>query len=66
MIFRRVATEPEAPRRKVSNSFLLSLGVHLVVAISLMRMLILNLDLSPAKRAEVAEQHVGFVRIARP
>jgi hypothetical protein len=66
MIFRRVTTQPEAPRRKVSNSFLVSLGVHLVVAIALMRMLILNLDLSPAKRAEVAEQHVGFVRIARP
>jgi len=67
MIFRRVATEPEAPRRKVSTSFLLSLGVHLVVAIALMRMLILNLDLSQnARRAAVAEQHVGFVRLARP
>ncbi|HEX9250353.1 MAG TPA: hypothetical protein VF856_12680 [Gemmatimonadaceae bacterium] len=67
MIFRRVATEPKAPRRKVSTSFLLSLGVHVVVAIAFMRMLILNADFSPnAKRAAVAEQHVGFVRLARP
>jgi hypothetical protein len=67
MIFRRVATEPEAPRRKVSTSFLVSLGVHVVVAIAFMRMLILNLDISPnAKRAAVPEQRVGFVRLARP
>ncbi len=67
MIFRRVATEPKAPRREVSTSFLLSLGVHVVVAIAFMRMLILNADFSPnAKRAAVAEQHVGFVRLARP
>ncbi len=67
MIFRRVATEPKPPGRKVSTSFLLSLGVHVVVAIAFMRMLILNADFSPiAKRAAVAEQHVGFVRLARP
>ena len=46
MIFHRVATEPEPPRRKVSNSFLASLGVHVVVAIAFMRMLILNGDFS--------------------
>jgi hypothetical protein len=67
MIFRRVATEPEAPRRKVSTSFLVSLGVHLVVAIAFMRMLILNLDVSPnAKRGAAPEQRVGFVRLALP
>ena len=67
MIFHRVATEPKAPRRKVSPSFLLSLAVHVVVAIAFMRMLILNADFSlNAKRAAVAEQHVGFVRLARP
>ncbi len=67
MIFRRVATEPKAPRRTVSTSFLVSLAVHVVVAIAFMRMLILNADFSPnAKRAAVAEQHVGFVRLARP
>ena len=67
MIFRRVATEPKAPRRNVSTSFLVSLAVHVVVAIAFMRMLILNADFSPnAKRAAVAEQHVGFVRLARP
>jgi hypothetical protein len=67
MIFRRVATEPEAPRRKVSTSFLVSLGVHVVVAIALMRMLILNGEFSPnPKRQTVPEQRVGFVRLARP
>jgi hypothetical protein len=67
MIFRRVATEPKAPRRKVSTSFLVSLGVHVVVAIAFMRMLILNADFSPnPKRESVSEQRVGFVRLARP
>ena len=67
MIFRRVATEPEAPSRKVSTSFLVSLGVHVVVAIAFMRMLILNADFSPSpKRNAVPEQRVGFVRLAQP
>jgi len=67
MIFRRVRTEPEAPRRKVSNAFLASLGVHAVVAIALMRMLILNADLSPnPKRPSAPEQRVGFVRLVLP
>jgi hypothetical protein len=67
MIFRRVATEPEAPRRKVSTSFLVSLGVHVVVVIAFMRMLILNTDFSTNPRREaVAEQRVGFVRLAKP
>jgi hypothetical protein len=67
MIFRRVATEPEAPRRKVSTSFLVSLGVHVLVVIAFMRMLILNTDFSTnPKRGAVPEQRVGFVRLARP
>ena len=67
MIFRRVATEPEAPRRKVSTSFLVSLGVHVLVVIAFMRMLILNTDFSTNPRREaVPEQRVGFVRLAKP
>jgi len=67
MIFRRIATEPEAPRRKVSTSFLVSLGVHVIVAIAFMRMLILNADFSTSpKREAVPEQRVGFVRLAQP
>jgi len=67
MIFRRVATEPEAPRRKVSTSFLMSLGVHVLVVIAFMRMLILNTDFSTnPKREAVPEQRVGFVRLAKP
>src|SRR5450759_472821 len=69
MIFRRVVTELEAPRerRKVSTSFLLSLGVHVLVVIAFMRMLILNADFSTnPKRQAVPEQRVGFVRLAKP
>jgi hypothetical protein len=67
MIFRRVTSEPEAPRRRVSTSFLLSLGVHVVVVIAFMQMLILNADFSTSpKRQAVPEERVGFVRLAQP
>jgi hypothetical protein len=67
MIFRRVETAPEGPRRKVSPSFLASLGVHIVVAIALMRMLILNAEFSPnPKNATVQPERVGYVRLVRP
>ncbi|MFL5597727.1 MAG: hypothetical protein ACJ77S_09735 [Gemmatimonadaceae bacterium] len=67
MIFRRVASPPDKPRRKLSPAFLLSVGVHVVVAIAFMRMLILNADVSPApKRQTAAAERVGFVRLARP
>ncbi|MFL5527674.1 MAG: hypothetical protein ACJ79I_14730 [Gemmatimonadaceae bacterium] len=67
MIFRRVASPPDKPRRKLSPPFLLSVGVHVVVAIAFMRMLILNADVSPVpKRQTPAAERVGFVRLARP
>ncbi len=67
MIFRRVATEPEAPGTKVSTSFLVSLGVHIVVVIAFMQMLILNADFSQSPKGQtVPEQRVGFVRLAQP
>ena len=67
MIFRRVATEPEPQGRRVSTSFLVSLGVHFVVVIAFMQMLILNTDFSQnPKRQAVPEQRVGFVRLAQP
>ena len=67
MIFRRVTTQPERARKRLSPAFLVSLGLHVVVAIALMRMLILNADFSPAaKRQSVPEQRVGFVRLAQP
>jgi len=67
MIFRRVATEPEAPGTKVSTSFLVSLGVHVVVVIAFMQMLILNADFSQSPKGQtVPEQRVGFVRLAQP
>ena len=68
MIFRRVAsTSPAAGRRKLSPSFLLSLGVHVVVAVAFMRMLILNADFSTSpKRRTVEQERVGYVRLAKP
>jgi hypothetical protein len=66
MIFRRVAPHQPGSRKRVSTPFLVSLGVHLVVAIALMQMLILNGDFrSNPTRKPVGEEHVGFVRISK-
>jgi len=65
MIFRRAATQPDGSRKRLSRPFLVSVGVHLVVAVALMRMLIVNMELSSnPKRQTVPEQRVGFVRIS--
>jgi hypothetical protein len=65
MIFRRVATQPDGSRKRLSRPFLVSVGVHLVVAVALMRMLIVNMELSSnQKRQTVPQQRVGFVRIS--
>jgi hypothetical protein len=67
MIFRRVTSQPERSRKRLSPAFLVSLGVHVVVAIAFMRMLILNGGLSPAPRRQaVPQERVGFVRLAQP
>ena len=67
MIFRRVAPAPDVTRRRLSPSFLVSLGVHAVVAIALMQMLILNGDYSTKPKPSTArEQRVGFVRLPQP
>jgi hypothetical protein len=66
MIFGRVATRADGTRKRLSTPFLVSVGVHLVVAIALMRMLILNGDFSPKARREASgDEHVGFVKIAK-
>ncbi|HMI46219.1 MAG TPA: hypothetical protein VK491_08635 [Gemmatimonadaceae bacterium] len=66
MIFRRVSPAPDGSRRRLSPSFLVSVGVHVVVAIALMQMLILNGDYSsPSKPSTAREQHVGFVTLPR-
>ncbi|HEY3133695.1 MAG TPA: hypothetical protein VGJ47_03620 [Gemmatimonadaceae bacterium] len=67
MIFHRVTSEPEGTRRRLSPFFLVSLGVHVVVAIAFMRMLILNGDFSPVpRRPAVPQERVGFLKLARP
>jgi hypothetical protein len=64
MIFRRVTARPDGSEKRLSKPFLVSFGVHLVVAVALMRMLIVNMDVSSTrKRLTVPEQRVGFVRI---
>ena len=66
MIFRRVSPAPDGSRRRLSPAFLVSVGVHVVVAIALMQMLILNGDYSsPSKPSTAREQHVGFVTLPR-
>lgn len=65
MIFRRVSSPTDGTRKRLSTPFLVSVGVHLVVTVALMRMLILNGDGSPTpKRPASSEEHVGFVSIA--
>ncbi len=66
MIFRRVTPVPTtSKKRRLSPSFLVSVGVHTVVAIALMRMLILNGDFtSKPKSPTDREQRVGFVRLS--
>src|SRR5438045_432851 len=67
MIFHRVTSRPDGTRRRLSPSFVVSLGVHVVVAIAFMRMLILNGDFSSAPRRQtVPQERVGFVKLARP
>jgi hypothetical protein len=65
MIFRRVATQPHGSRKRPSKSFLVSFGVHVVVAVALMRMLIVNMELSPTRKRQAASsERVAFVRIS--
>ena len=67
MIFRRIESQPtERAGRRPSASVLVSLGVHLVLAVALMRMLILHIDVSPSRPRQAAEERVGFVNIAKP
>jgi hypothetical protein len=67
MIFRRVAVDSEKPRRRLSPAFLVSLGVHLVVAAAFMRMLILNAEFPQSPRKQVTPQErVGFVQLGKP
>ncbi len=66
MIFRHAAEETTT-RRRPSPAFFVSLGVHAFVGVLLMRMLILNIDLSPAaKRLSSPGERVGYVALDKP
>jgi hypothetical protein len=63
MIFRHAGDEPKM-RNRPSAAFLLSVGVHVVVAIALMQMLIVNLDLSSrSKRQSAIAERVSYVTL---
>jgi hypothetical protein len=65
MIFRRVESPTGDTRKRLSTPFIVSLGVHVVVAIAFMRMLILNAELpTSSKHATAPQQNVGFVQLA--
>ena len=67
MIFRRVTPPPTGSRKRLSPSFLVSVGVHTVVAIALMQMLILNADFSSKPKSSADRgQRVAFVRLPQP
>ena len=67
MIFRRVASKPSHTKRKLSPSFLVSLGVHAVVAIALMQMLILNGDFSPRPKSSASRgEQVSYMTLPQP
>ncbi len=69
MIFRHAAEEPTRVRKRFSPSFVVSVGVHAVVATALMRMLILHADdfaTTKKEQAPEAGERVSFVAIARP
>ena len=66
MIFRRVASQPDGSRRRLSPSFLVSVGVHTVVAIALMQMLILNADFPSNPKRQSPQERVGFVTLSHP
>ena len=67
MIFRHAAEQPTRGTR-FSPSFVISVGVHAVVATALMRMLILSADDFTTRKKPPAEkgERVAFVSVAKP
>ena len=68
MIFRHAAKPPTGTPRRFSPSFVISVGVHAVVATALMRMLILSAEDFASQKKEPAEtgERVRFVAVAQP
>ena len=65
MIFRHAAEQPMRGKKRVSPSFVISVGVHAVVATALMRMLILSADDFTTRSRPPAEkgERVSFVAV---
>jgi len=68
MIFRHAAEQPTGGRKRFSPAFVISVGVHAVVATALMRMLILSAEDFASKKKEPTEtgERVSFVAVASP
>lgn len=69
MIFRHAAEKPERGRKRFSPSFVISVGVHAVVATALMRMLILSADDFATRRkqpTQEAGERVAYVALSKP
>ncbi|MFN2635758.1 MAG: hypothetical protein ABR585_01860, partial [Gemmatimonadaceae bacterium] len=66
MIFRRVVPNRAETKKRPSASFLVSVGVHAVVALALMRMLILHGDFERSRNREaVPVERIGFLALPR-
>ena len=67
MIFRHAAEQPARGKRRLSP-FVISVGVHAVVATALMRMLILSAEDFATRKKPPAEkgERVSFVAVAKP
>ena len=67
MIFRHAAESPTRTPRRFSPSFVISVGIHAVVATALMRMLILSAEdfASPKKQPAETGERVRFVAVAK-
>ena len=69
MIFRHAAEKPNEVRTRFSPSFVISVGVHAVVATALMRMLILSADDFANRKKQPAQEpgeRVAYVALPRP
>lgn len=68
MIFRHAAGQPTREKQRFSPSFVISVGVHAVVATALMRMLILSADDFTTRKKQAAEpgERVSYVTVAQP
>ena len=53
-------------KRRISPSLAISIGIHVVVAVALMRLLVLpNIDFFGRKRGSIPPEQLGFLRLTK-